>query len=67
MAKKTGGGKKMPATAKEIRHARIELSDPDYERLKRVARANGLGIAAYIRQAVLRQVRRDEGEVEGGK
>jgi hypothetical protein len=72
MAKKKAGVKKMAAVAtkavatKEVRHARIELPDEDYERLKRVANANGLGVAAYIRQAVLRQVRRDEDEVEGG-
>lgn len=61
MAKKSGA-KKMPATAedKTVRHARIELEDADYERLRRVAKANGLSIAAYIRQAVLRQIRRDE-------
>jgi hypothetical protein len=49
-----------------VRHARLELPDGDYERLKRVAKANGLPVAAYIRQAVLRQVRRDESEGEGG-
>jgi predicted DNA-binding protein len=58
------GATKMQAIAKEIRHARMELPDEDYKRLKRVAKANGLAIAAYIRQAVLRQVRRDE--TEGG-
>ncbi len=46
---------------------RIELPDEDYERLKRLARANGLGVAVYVRQAVLKPVRRDEGELEGGK
>jgi hypothetical protein len=66
MTRKKSGEKKMPAVAKEMRHARIELPDDDYERLKRVANANGLGVAAYIRQAVLRQVRRDEDEIEGG-
>jgi predicted DNA-binding protein len=55
-------GNKVQATAKDIRHARLELSDDDYERLKRVAKANGLAVAAYIRQAVLRQVRRDEAD-----
>lgn len=55
-------GKTVPATAKGVRHARIELPDDDYERLKRVARANGLPVAAYIRQAVLKQVRRDEAD-----
>jgi predicted DNA-binding protein len=62
MAKKKPGERNMPATASEIRHARIELPDEDYERLKRVAKANGLGVAAYVRQAVLKQVRRDETE-----
>jgi predicted DNA-binding protein len=63
MAKvKKTGGRKMPAAAQEIRHARVELPDEDYQRLKRVAKANGLPVAAYIRQAVLRQIRRDETE-----
>ncbi len=66
MAKKAAGAKKVQATAKDVRHARLELSDEDYTRLKRVASANGLAVAAYIRQAVLKQVRRDESEGEGG-
>jgi predicted DNA-binding protein len=62
------GAKKVQATAaRGIRHARLELPDDDYERLKRVAKSNGLAVAAYIRQAVLKQVRRDESEGEGGK
>jgi predicted DNA-binding protein len=65
MKKTTARAKKMQATVKEIRHARLELPDDDYERLKRVAKANGLPVAAYIRQAVLKQVRRDESEGEG--
>ena len=67
MAKKTTGAKKVQATVKEIRHAQLELSDDVYERLKRVAKGNSLAVAAYIRQAVLKQVRRDESEGEGGK
>jgi len=59
---KATGGRKAQAPAKKARHARIELPGEDYERLKRVARANGLAVAAYIRQAVLKQVRRDEAE-----
>lgn len=66
MAKKKTGEKKMPATAPEMRHARIELPDEDYERLKRVAKSIGLGVAAFIRQAVLRDVRRVEDEMEVG-
>lgn len=44
----------------QIRHARIELEDVDYERMKKVAKANGLSVSAYIRQAVLQRVRADE-------
>jgi predicted DNA-binding protein len=65
-AKATGPKKPKPA-AKGIRHARLELDDEDYQRLKRVAKANGLAVAAYIRQAVLKQIRRDESEGEGGR
>lgn len=43
-----------------VKHARIELQEPDYERMKRVAKANGLSVAAYIRQAVLQRIRDDE-------
>jgi hypothetical protein len=64
MAKKKTGARKVPATAPEIRHARVELPDPDYERLKQAARDRGLSVAAYIRQAVLLQIRRDQ--TEGG-
>jgi predicted DNA-binding protein len=64
MAKRKAEEKKVPATAeKDIRHARLELPDEDYERLKRVAKSLGLGVAAYIRQAVMRQLRRDEEEM----
>jgi hypothetical protein len=43
--RKTGAGKAQ-ASVREIRHARVELPDEDYERLKRVSRANGLAVAA---------------------
>lgn len=62
MATKKTGARKVPATVKKevIRHARVELPGADYERLKRQADDRGLSIAAYIRQAVLLQIRRDE-------
>jgi hypothetical protein len=66
MAKKTTGTAKLQSKGKAIRHARIELDDKDYERLKRVAKSIGLGVAAFIRQAVLRDVRRVEEEMTGG-
>jgi len=49
-----------------IRHARIELPGDDYTAVKEVARSNGLGVAAYIRMAILQRVRRDRAESEGG-
>jgi predicted DNA-binding protein len=67
MAKKKAGGRKVQTATPGVKHARIELPDADYERLKRVAKSIGLGVAAFIRQAVLRDVRRVEDEMEGGK
>jgi hypothetical protein len=64
-AQKKAPVKKAPAPA-ATKHARIELSAGDYDRLRGVAKGQGLPIAAYIRQAVLQKVRRDEnGEVSG--
>ena len=44
------------------RHARIELRDGDYQRLKRAAGWLGLPVAAFIRMAVLERVAGDERE-----
>lgn len=62
MAKKTSGPKKMPATAAEktVRHARIELPDDDYQRLKGAADRYHISVAAYIRMAVMERIERDE-------
>lgn len=61
MAVRKKAAKKAQDTPQTIRHARLELPDDDYERLKRVARADGRTVASYIRRAVLLQVQRDEG------
>jgi Ribbon-helix-helix protein, copG family len=69
MAKKkavTPKGKTMPVAAQPIKgpdvgHARIELDRPDFERLRRLARARGLSISAYVRQAVLLALKAEEG------
>ncbi len=57
----------MPATAeeKDIGHVRLELPRPDFERLRRLARARGLSISAYARQAVLMAMKADEDEGVG--
>lgn len=60
MAKKTGA-KKMGASAEPaIRHARIELPDSDYKRLKAAADRYHISMAGYIRQAVMERIERDE-------
>jgi hypothetical protein len=51
-----------PLPVKAVRHARIELSAGDYDRLRSVAKAQGLAVAAYIRRAVLMAVRKDEAD-----
>ena len=64
MAKKKTEPKEVPATAepKTTRHARIELPDDDYQRLKAAADRYHISIAAYIRQAVMKEIERDEGK-----
>ena len=63
MAKKKAGVARMTqATAEEAvtRHARIELPDDDYQRLKRAADRVRISVAAYIRQAVMVRIEEDE-------
>ena len=58
---------KVQAVAEPVvtRHARIELPDDDYQRLKRAADRRGLAVAAYIRQAVLLSIEADEAKGGG--
>jgi hypothetical protein len=62
MAKKKTGGRKVPATADQeiVRHARLELPDRDYQRLKKVSGRFRLSVAAYIRLAVIERIESDE-------
>lgn len=64
--KKAGAKKKMPATAEEkvVRHARIELPDEDYRRLKQAADRYHISVAAYIRMAVMERIERDESKTK---
>jgi hypothetical protein len=66
MAKKRPGVK-VPATTTEpvMRHARIELPDPIYRRLKAAADRYQLSMAGYIRMAVVERIEADERK--GGK
>jgi hypothetical protein len=43
----------------QVRHIQIELPAGPYEQGKEVARANGLSMAAYVRQAILQRIRED--------
>jgi hypothetical protein len=62
MAKKKTEPKKMPTAAAEKapRHARIELPDDDYQRLKAAADRYHISVAGYIRMAVMERIERDE-------
>lgn len=59
--KKKAGAKKMQTTAEPaVRHARIELPEGDYQRLKASADRFRLSVSAYIRQAVMERIESDE-------
>jgi hypothetical protein len=67
MAKKKTSGAKVQATIEDVtRHARIELPDADYSRLKKAADRVRISVAAYIRQAVMERIADDERKM-GGK
>jgi hypothetical protein len=63
--KATGGRKPIrePKADSPIRHVQIKIPVKSYEDAKRVAEANGLPLAAYVRQALLRQIRADVGDL----
>jgi hypothetical protein len=42
-----------------IRHVQIQIPAGPYEQGKRIAEENGLSWAAYVRQALLKQIRAD--------
>jgi hypothetical protein len=48
------------SAAVRIRFARMELPDPDYQRLKRSADRYRISVAAYIRLAVMERIEADE-------
>ncbi len=62
MAKKQTESHKVPAVAEDkvMRHARIELPDEDYQRLKGGADRYRISVSAYIRMAVMERIERDE-------
>jgi predicted DNA-binding protein len=67
MAKKQAEPSKVTAIAEDkvMRHARIELPDEDYQRLKTGADRYRISVSAYIRMAVMERIERDE--AKGGK
>jgi hypothetical protein len=62
MSKKKPEPKKVNTTTESVvmRHARIELPDSDYRRLKRAAERVRISVAAYIRLAVMQQIAEDD-------
>lgn len=53
----------VPATAdapEAVKHARIELPESDYDRLKKAAKRYHLSVAGYIRMAVIERIESDE-------
>lgn len=52
--RREGGGGKSP-----VGHARLMLPPEDFERLRKAARSMGLSISAFVRQAVLKDIRRE--------
>ena len=60
MAKKQVKEVQTTAEEKTTRPVRLDLLIADIERMERVAKARGLGKAAYARQAVLKAIKEDE-------
>ena len=67
--KKTENPKMTVGVAKDsnIRNIQIQLPTDPYEQGKKIAKANGLSMAAYVRQAILQRIRSDMEELEGTK
>jgi hypothetical protein len=63
MTEKDAAEHPVAAEKEAIRQARLELPDGDYGRLTAVAKSRGLGVAADIRRAVRRPIRKDEQEM----
>jgi hypothetical protein len=69
MARKKTARPKVVGQAKaesSIRHIQVQLPVGPYEQGKKIAQANGLSMAAYVRQAILKQIRADLEEIKGG-
>jgi hypothetical protein len=62
MTEKDAAKRPVAAEKEAIRHARLELPDADHGRLTAAAKSRGLGVAASIRRAVRRPIRKDEQE-----
>ncbi len=62
MAEHKSESENVPATptSSVVKHARIELPEDDYQRLKDAAKRYHISVSAYIRQAVMERIERDE-------
>jgi hypothetical protein len=69
MATNKTGDKRVVGQVKagsSVRHIQIKLPVGPHEDAKRISEANGLSLAAYVRQALLKQIRADAEELKGG-
>jgi hypothetical protein len=69
MARKKAEKPKMSvgvANDSDIRNIQIQLPAVPYEEGKKIAKDNGLSMAAYVRQAILQRIRQDA-EKSGSK
>lgn len=60
MAKKRATKVEVVKVERSGKPVRLDLADPDFERLERVAKHMGLTKASYARMAVLERIRTDE-------
>jgi len=68
MATKKTSRRKTPVSSvaeSEMRHIQVQLPAGAYDNGKGIARANGLSMAAYVRQAILQRIRQDSKDGTG--
>jgi hypothetical protein len=64
MAKKRAAKVEAVKVERNGKPVRLDLPDPDFERLERVAKKMGLTKASYARMAVLERMRADESKIQ---
>jgi hypothetical protein len=52
-------------TDSDVRHVQVQIPVSAYDNGKAIAKGDGLSFAAYVRQALIKQIRADMKEREG--